>query len=394
MPLTLQGDEPYHDIADNDSEELDASTAFLPSHVSTAPVRRRRRYLWTSTGIVGVIVFITAVYTLWSWSEEAVAPAIDGMPVFSTSLGCNDAPFLYQNQTVNTFHLYPTSRTFHHELDIKGSAVGTITLAEGRPDAVDIEMDLSIRADDSDLAQHILLKLPDYVPGGVLTNSHSILWTPNAEYLDGRCMRYDIVLRIPPSLRSLTMRVYTLTHVVFDPSANIHLEDLSITSWSAEDGNMLLPHTSVRATRAEFETRGGWIVGEVPVEHHANVLGRGQTTTDIVVKPVPNFEGPVGLQTILEHGRMDILYEHPHGGPHRTIRSKHDSDVMSNMFLTYKNSGFGGNLSVDAMEAHAEGVHGVTVDDVSKWTDLWVGSRDGPDEVIVRTPAGWVGLFF
>ena len=320
---------------------------------------------------------------------------VQGMPTFSASLGCRATPFLYQNRSTNAIPIPLTTLTGHTELDLHGAAVGTIVLAQSRPDAKDIEMDFTLRAEDADLAQHVLLKLPQAVEDGVVASSYGVIYTPNAEYLDGRCMRFDIVLRLPPTLKTLVLRLYTPTQVLFDPSADIELEDLSITIWSDDNANLLLPHEGIRAERVSLETYGGWIVGDVSLMKHVNIFARMTTTTHVTVRPVPQVAGPAQLQTIVEHGRMDVEYAHPRGGPHRVISSKHGSQEMSNMYLTYKHSGFGGRIQVDATQASAEGVHGANEDSLEKWDELlWVGNRDGPDEVIVTSPAGWVGLYF
>ncbi|KAI0035891.1 hypothetical protein K488DRAFT_68090 [Vararia minispora EC-137] len=332
--------------------------------------------------------------SLWSWSEALALPsALDGMPIFSTSLGCLDAPHFYQNQTNGVTFSIPMATPMNHvELDLRGGAVGTLLITTS--ETPDLQLQLTVRADEHDLAQHIEVQVPVPDDKGHVSASHALVFTPNRGYLGMHCMRFDAVLRVPRALRTLTLHTYTLTHVLFDPSAHVELEDLSLFMMNQEPGNILLPHGGVRAARFTVDALAGWIAGEIPVTDHATVIARSDTRTRLVVRPttVGQADSRVGLQTVNERGRMDVIVERDDRT--RPIRARHDSSFMAELFLIYDKANFDGHIELDAWQAEAHNVHGAVGDNPGKWGDLWAGTRNGPDEVKVNAQGAWVGLFF
>ncbi len=118
------------------------------------------------------------------------------MPVYSTSLGCLSAPYVYNGGKTSVS--IPAGSRYDHAIDVHGGSPGTIFIAEGSVDATEIQYDILIRSNDESLLSQISLIYP---MESEVENSRFLLSTPLAA--EDKCLRFDIVMRIPPTLKKL-----------------------------------------------------------------------------------------------------------------------------------------------------------------------------------------------
>lgn len=69
------------------------------------------------------------------------------MPTYGTSLGCLDAPHIYNSFKV-MFSIPMGAHKLDHAFDIRGDALGTVTIAEGSAGAREIKYTMTLRTDD------------------------------------------------------------------------------------------------------------------------------------------------------------------------------------------------------------------------------------------------------
>src|SRR5882762_8447665 len=100
------------------------------------------------------------------------------MPAFSTSLGCMDAPHLYNGSQV-TFMAPVNTQHQDHVLLTSGGAVGTLTLADGEPDAHEIKYEMVLRASDEALLDSVFFEYPEYNDEKTITRSRVSMTTPH-----------------------------------------------------------------------------------------------------------------------------------------------------------------------------------------------------------------------
>lgn len=323
------------------------------------------------------------------------------MPAYSTSLSCPaDAPYIFAPE--ETTHIIPIGATnFDHEMIIRGNAVGTLLLTSGAADATDVVLELVVRSDAHALRDRVGLTLPKAGEA-----SRVDLMTPVFSESAG-CMRFDAVLRVPPTLRALTIKSASTAQVKFDPAARLALESLKVSLQNVKDGSdttLLLPHAGVRADTLELQAYRGWLVGEVGIgKETALSTHLGDAVLNVHVTPTPvgtdaesdaDEAAPAKLTTKTGNGRADVFYETFPGAPHRRIESTHtvQSGRTGDLYLTYKNAAFSGHVDLKARSYSASGVQGMFNHTGSALP--WVGDRDGTDKITVESPTGWVGLYF
>ena len=316
------------------------------------------------------------------------------MPAYSTSLGCASAKYIYNPD--QTIYSIPLGAKADHSVDIRGGAYGTLLLAQGASDAQDIQLEMTLRTDDQALLNSVSMQYPtlEDVQDGIAPSRLRL----NTPAVGPSCMRYDLVLRIPPSLKDLAITASSLTQLQFDKDAQATLDSLNINLKSKEDSgkNMLLPHAGFHAKTLTLETARGWLVGEVAIVDQTSLsTARGDAVLNVHVHPAPSGDDvppPAALDTKTGNGRADVFYESSKGAPHRKIVSTHQSTRTGDLYLTYKNAEFNGRVDVTAKSYTATGVTGM-FNHTS--TDLpWVGDKDGGDSLTAQSTQGWVGLYF
>jgi hypothetical protein len=320
------------------------------------------------------------------------------MPAYSTSLACANAKIIYNPD--ETTYFIPFGSDADYTVSLRGGAVGTLVLAEGAADAQDIQFDMTLRTDNRALLDTVQLQYPSLedINGG--SQSRLRLNTPGVGH---SCMRYDIVLRIPPTLKNLTIQSQSVTQVEFAKEAQVSLTSLVVnvqppTSEDARDLAMVLPHANFHADTLKVVASAGWVVGEVSVVGETELhTQQGDAIANLHVQPVPHADAdtapaPAVLRTLTGSGRTDVFYESDAGAVHRPITSTHKSAKTGDVYLTYKDAGFNGRLDVKAKSYTASGVH-----DMFNRTSTalpWVGDKDGGDMLVVEAPNGWVGMYF
>lgn len=347
---------------------------------------------WKAFGIVCLLFFGWQLIKLAMWAVTPSPTGLEGMPAFSNSLGCADAKHIYNPE--QPVYSIPIGTEADHTVDIRGSAYGTLLLTEGAPDATDIQLEMTLRTDNNGLLERVKMQYP--TPEDVQSGdaqSRLLLQTP----LVGRsCMRYDMVLRIPPTLKSLTINAAALTQVQFDKDARVTLDSLAVSLTSLEDSDkhMLLPSAGIRAQTLRLEAARGWLVGDVSVLDKTFLsTHQGDAVLNVHVRPQPVAEpAPAVLGTSTGNGRTDVFYEGDAGAPHRTIQSTHKSMRTGDIYLTYKNAGFNGRVDISAKSYSTSGLMGMFNRTSSELP--WVGDKDGGDKITAQSPQGWIGLYF
>ncbi|KAG5221348.1 Cysteine proteinase [Salix suchowensis] len=209
---------------------------------------------------------------------------LETMPAFSTSLGCMKAPYIYNSSRLAVYVPMGTQES-DHGFDIHGNAVGTITIAAGEASSSSIKYEMTIRATERSLLDTISLSRPVELPDGTVENSRAVLGTP--VFSDSAsCVRYDITIYVPPTLKKLHVAAHTTTHIQFDPESHINIDSLFVTAYAMSTDNMILPHDNLHAKQLSLEVYRGWIVGEAAIVDNTRITSqRGDGI--INVKTVP-----------------------------------------------------------------------------------------------------------
>ena len=313
------------------------------------------------------------------------------MPEYSKSLGCGDAKFIYNpEQTIYSIPIGVSKADT--SVTIRGRAVGTIILADGAADAEDIKLEMVLRSDKKELLDGVKFRYPtiDDIKEGL---SESIVHLDTPTTMDS-CMRYDIVLRVPPALKELSIKASSVTQLKFAEDAQVTLDSLRVSLQAIggkSDLSMVLPHANVRAKQLSLATYNGWLVGDVSIVDSTE-LATHQGAAVMNVHVYPRAADTTALLTTRSgNGRADVFYESDPGAPHRAIASTHRGR-KGDLYLTYKNAEFAGHVNVKAKSWSATGLQ----DAFNRTsTELpWVGDKNGGDMLTAESPSGWVGLYF
>ncbi|KAL0581869.1 hypothetical protein V5O48_000237 [Marasmius crinis-equi] len=351
-------------------------------------------------GIVTLLFTAYGAIKLIIWVVTPSPSGLEGMPAYSESLGCLNAPHLYQGGAVSIKVPYG-SQGFDHVLDIRGKSVGTITLMEADADATDLEYTVTTRSTTESALEDVKFEYPSEQQA---QTSRMLFHTPWPAEGDSNCARYDMTLRVPHGLKKLAVNVRTLAHVQFKPDSSIDLDSLHVTLFAAEGNNMLLPQQNVRAKRLFLEVFRGWIVGDVSTDEHTSITTqRGDGVANVRLHPTQplNSTSPetCDVQTTTGSGRTDLSYIGDKRFPHRPIKALHMSSRNGDVYLTYRDSEFSGRValgsnsySATGLQSFAEKAPSDETNAGTKWTH-WVGEQNGVDQIIVKS-RGWTGLYF
>ncbi|THH00145.1 hypothetical protein EW026_g2338 [Hermanssonia centrifuga] len=318
------------------------------------------------------------------------------MPEFSKSLGCIDAPYIYNPE--QTIYSVPIGLDkSDHTLDFgRTQAVGTIIIADGAPDATDIQLEMILRTNDESLLESVDLHIPEGISDDG-TASIVRLTTPAID--SSSCMRYDVVLRVPTQLKKLAIKTRGIAQIKFAPEAQVSLNTLFVTMFGTTEHDMILPHANIRADELHLQMNRGWLVGEVSlVEKTVINTQNGDAVSNIHVLPVPlQTEGEKPAQAEFEtttgSGRSDFFYVTDRGAPHRPISSMHIASRNGDLYLTYKEAEFSGQVDLQAKSYSSTGVQG-TFGHKEGEELPWVGDANGGDKLVAKSNKGWIGLYF
>ncbi|KAJ4468198.1 hypothetical protein J3R30DRAFT_1682837 [Lentinula aciculospora] len=353
---------------------------------------------WKAVGIVAAFFVIISVGKFIWWALTPSPTGLEGMPIFSESLGCLDASFLYNGgETTITI---PVGDRHDHAVDVHGDGVGTFTVTEAPADMTEIQYKLTIQTNDQSLLDQVTLQYPAARPDGSSDGiSRLLIGTPRLNRDSSSCIRYDVTMYIPKTLKKLHILPHAVAHVRFDPQAHIDLEDTFVTLYDMDKRNLIEPSENLRSTSLSLEVYRGWIVGHAAIVNETTITTqRGDGVANVNVHPTPpanptNPE-PVSLRTTTGAGRTDLYFENDKAYPHRPIKSIHSSSRNADVYLTYKNAEFDGNVKLDSSSFTATGAKSYSLGGQGKgqWTH-WVGDMDGKDEIFIKS-RGWTGLYF
>lgn len=320
------------------------------------------------------------------------------MPAFSTSLGCIDAPHLYNGSQV-TFMAPVNTQHQDHVFLTSGGAVGTLTLADGEPDAHEIKYEMVVRASDDALLEFVYFEYPEYNEDKTITRSRVSMTTPHGS--GGSCVRYDVTMYVPPSLKKLDIVLHTTTHVQFAAGAHINTENLFVTLYSTDSNNIIVPSKHITSQRQALEVYRGWIVGDASIVKETSITTqRGDGLANVKLHPAPpshpNAPEPAVLKTTTGAGRSDFFYIGEKAFK-RPIDSTHISSRNADVYLTYNEAEFSGRIGMSSKLYSMTGAQKITPsrpigNDPLTWTH-YVGDINGGDRISVSS-RGWTGLYF
>ena len=335
------------------------------------------------------------------------------MPAFGASLECKGASYIFDPDKKTHSVAFNASQA-SHTVQLHGDAFGTFIITEGAEDATDIKYDLVVKTNDESLLSSISFKHPsqDEVDDG-RASSQAILETPvNAPTAhNSPCMRFDIVLYVPPQLKHLTISSSSLTHLKFASRTDtgINFDDLEVSVRSPHKNNLVLPSTSIRANNLRVLVPEGYIVGDVTVLNSTRVETRyGDAIANVHVYPsaVDDLDD-AHFTTNTGDGRADFFFMYPlpptrspHPDDdddkleeHRQLACKHTASGIGDLYLNYERSGFSGRVSLNAGSATTKNMH--AFDYHKSFTRGWVREEDGRDRLNIKAGRnGWVGLYF
>ncbi|EGN99772.1 hypothetical protein SERLA73DRAFT_179973 [Serpula lacrymans var. lacrymans S7.3] len=392
-------DPAYMDEEDNIGLNNSAtSNGFLSTEIPqvTAPKRKRSKKWCICCGLdcglfwkaFGIVLLITIVWNGLKFGKWLVTPSptgLEGLPAYGASLGCPSASHIYMGSKTN--FTVPVGTESEHSLEISGIASGTLVVAEGASDATEIVYELILRRDDSDSF--------DDTSVGSTQEGQFVLQTPVSGSF---CMRYDMTVYIPRNLKKLQLASRSTTQLKFATEGNVVLDDMSVTLYASNDNlNLLLPNTNIQATRMSLEVWRGWVVGDISIVNSTTIQTRnGDGVTNVHVHPDPQSSDVAYLETISGAGRTDVFYESDPSRLHRVISSTHTCERKGDMYLTYKEAEFNGQIDLKSQSFTGHGVQGmISAAPGRPNSELpWVGNKDGGDSLKIRSPQGWVGLYF
>ena len=320
---------------------------------------------------------------------------LEGMPEFSTSLGCMDAPHVYQGGKVEfTVPVGQNQGRGDHSMDFRGGAVGTITLVQGADDLTEIKYELTVRTDNAELLGPVVLDYPTADEVDTARKSSRVqLATPGIPEGDSACMRFDATVHVPPRVQTLHVQTHATAQVRFDAASELSLGSLSVSMYKRDKRNVLLLAEGARAARTKLRMSEGWLVGDLSVGDDASLMTQdGDAVLNVRVHPAPSAAdppAPVKLATTTGAGRADVVYVE-RGAPHRPIDASHVVAMHGDLYLTYTDAAFNGTVDLAARSYSATGLQGT----MQQQEGLpYVGSRSGGDRMVVKSQ-GWAGLYF
>ena len=315
---------------------------------------------------------------------QPTTTGLENMPAFGTSLGCEDAPFIFSSHSEASYAI-PIGSQQSFEFSLAGEGVSTLELFSTTGDNVLVEMVL--RTDDEANLKGVDLKY-----GGRLGDSAGFFNLAMPSMLaGGSCMRVDMKVYIPTKLRRLLLDSRPLTHLKFPSKNDVpnggQLEELSIALRSTLENNVFLSSLALPARRTTIEQHGGYLAGSVALLDNTHIITRETAITYLAVHSIKVSEDWYPrLVTDTGHGRTTFTYVNKDWRP---IDAQHQS-VGGDLYLQYGGTWFSGPVEIDARSSTTWNVNS---DATVYPRHHWVRSRFGSDRLYARTP-GWVGLYF
>jgi len=347
--------------------------------------------------IAVAVVFVFLAGKLILWAIGSTPNGLEGLPVFSESLGCMEGSSYLYNGGETTLSI-PIGERYDHSIDISGSAVGTITVTEAPVGVDEVQYKFTIKSNDMSLLDDIQLHYPALDPGPDST-SRLLIITPRLHEDDKpSCMRFDLIMYVPKSLKKLHVSSHAPAHVKLDPEAHLDMEDTFVTLFSLNPSNMIVSTENFRSTNLFLEVYRGWIVGHASIVNKTSIATqRGDGVMNVHLHPTaptdPENPSQFVLQTTSGAGRTDLFIENDKAFVHRPMKALHTSAMNADLYLSYQKAQFDGNIKLASSAFTATGTQTYSSGgSESGWTH-WVGDMDGKDELVVKS-RGWTGLYF
>lgn len=355
---------------------------------------------WKAFGIVVGLWVLYGAFSGVKWILTPSPTGLEGMPVFSTSLGCEGNNFFYKDSPNGVPYTVPVSEEFHdHSLKLTGSGVGTITVKNAPAGVKDVVYNIVLHGTDREVidTSEIEIESPSSGEGtSLLFNTPKI---PLSE--TSRCVRFDLIMSVPSSLEVLKIGARAVSQVKFD--ADLDLKKLSVILFKLDEKNMILPTEKVFADTINFEVFQGWIVGETTISKSTEITTqRSNGVAHLKVHPAkpedPLRLDTASLRTTTGSGRTDITYiANP---TKRPIDSVHLSQKNGDVYLNYKQARYNGKIAMKSKSYSMTGTLPIAGGgdsiggraDEPEWTHT-AGDSDGDDRIEVSS-RGWTGLYF
>ncbi|KAH9930662.1 uncharacterized protein B0H18DRAFT_1209253 [Fomitopsis serialis] len=350
--------------------------------------RLARRRLWVICGVICLflLTLVSASVFLLKGDKSPVWDGPTAIPEYNTSLGCLNASYASES----TFEI-PVSSEGAHLIEVTGSIVGTLVIAQADESATQVQYEMKVMADEERTFN--VIKREER-PNAM--SLHTIgLSAPESH----PCQRFDITVRVPPTVRHLTVKTEGTTHVLFGRQSSLSLSSLDLDLQSTATDNMLLSHMGVQADTMTFAMGGGWLMGNLLLTQNMSLLqsGRSAMLVDVVPSNSPDLASvPAVLRTECGPGRSHITHRSISRAAHRPIDSVHRAQHGGQLEIDYKGTAFDGSVKVTAQSLRANGKLSGTVKkgERASHKTLWVGDAEGTDRVEVENPKGYVSLNF
>lgn len=364
---------------------------------------------WKAFAFVLALWSLFGLYKVARWALTPTPSGLEGMPVFGEALGCDHASTFYQDARDG----YPLNATVphgSHHIKLMGSGVGTLTVTTAPSDATEIQYNIIMKGTDKPLLDLAKIELTETKFGSTLEFD-----TPSISKVDlqtgNKCVRFDIVLAVPPNLKELYIRGYSTLQVKFDDSVHFDLSRFSVMLFGKEMKNMILPTSNLHASDNNYlEVFNGWIVGDVTVSTETIInTQRADGVANVKIYPASVEEAGENKRAILRtatgSGRSDFFYITDKSSKKRPISSHHISARNGDVYLHYEQADFNGKI---AMSSRSSTIHGSVAnlrplsprprppvtkrEQAEEWTHTR-GNAEGGDKLWVESN-GWTGLWF
>ena len=305
----------------------------------------------------------------------------------------------------NVLTRVPPGQAGQHTFTIRGGASGQLTLASSPdPDAFAITYDIDIQSNPP-FPNKVSFNPPPS-PGPALPPSTDFsIDTPTTMVQHSpkdppACMRFEITMYIPRSLRQLTVNVSTPVQIIFSPQAHIELDSLSIIIANPHPNSRIDSSESVQARFISIEMETGLIQGLLSLGETSKITNwDGEIRLDTIPNVPMDFSSPSkALLQTTSYGKVEIHYLRNKAYRRRPIESWHTMGTgnRSTGRFDYGCSGFNGVMYSNSSEYNISNPSlwkSKRLDAVegSAWPIMF-GNRTGEDKIFISSGSGSIVL--
>ncbi|KAF9527356.1 hypothetical protein CPB83DRAFT_856412 [Crepidotus variabilis] len=215
------------------------------------------------------------------------------------------------------------------------------------------------------------------------------------------CLRYDVTMYIPRTLKTLSLNISTPTQITFSPQGHIELDSLIINLSSLHPRTRIEASESLHATNMELSINGGIVHGSLSIGDSSTVTSIfGQIMLNVIPDsstPDLTHPGTAKLNTTTQRGQVTVMYLRNQAYRKRKIESYHNfrTPIGFGRF-DYSSSSFAGQLysntsHYNVSNAAFEGLTPTKLDGQDGWTTAW-GNKTGDDRIYITSGMGQVLL--